>query len=97
MAILLANPAQDNLAKVISILQLFHLAELETHFAYPCELTLSEVNDSVQPQSALIYNLVLDDAVHQIVRFADGLQHKVIPFSREEGQSLIPHSARQSV
>ncbi len=96
MAILLANPTQENLAKVIEVLQLFHLAELETHFAYPCELTLSEVNDSVQPESALIFNLVLADNLHQIVRFADGLQHKVIPLSQEQGKSLVL-SFRQSL
>ncbi len=89
IAILLANPTQSHLAKVIETLQLFHLAELETHFAYPCELALSKANESLKAESALIFNIVLEDSVHQIVRFVDGLQHKVIPISRQEGKSLI--------
>ena len=89
IAILLTNPTQENLAQAIETLQLFHLAELETHFATPCEVTVNKINEPLKPESALIFNIVLYDSVHQIIRFQDGFKHKMIPLSEEKGNSLI--------
>ena len=84
----MAEPKAQELAEATKVLQRFQLAELESFFADPCQLSIN--TSSIGPDQAVIYTIILPDSLQEIVRFADGsYQHQALSISAPELKTLV--------
>ncbi len=89
LGVLLAQPTQEDLLEAISVLKQFQLAELESYFADPCELTLIK-DVSVDPTQATLYTITLPDALHEIIRVpGQPYRHRAIAIAQSDLASLV--------
>ncbi len=88
LGLLLAEPGPSELTEAIKVLQMFQLAELESFFADPCQLSVAA--SSAAPQEASIYTVVLPSALHEIVRFpGEEYRHRAVELTSGEVEAKV--------
>lgn len=88
-SILLTNPNQEDLKEAIKLKQQFQLAELESYFGNPCEI--SQINKTIGLTNKVkIYTIILPSSLHEIVALPNGqYRHQAIHISQADLESLI--------
>jgi CHAT domain-containing protein len=82
LRLLLESQQQEDLKQARSVLQLYHLAEIETYFGDKCDLNLTPPSVITNtPPKNLIYNIILPEALYSIIQTAGSDQLKLVKVS----------------
>ncbi|GFE72160.1 CHAT domain-containing protein [Chroococcus sp. FPU101] len=88
LKLLLKSPQEADLKMAIKIQQLELLSELDSYFRSWCDLAPQPVNQ-VRQDTAIIYTIILDEAVHLIVRTDSGYYHQSVAIAQVQLNQLI--------
>ncbi len=86
---LLNNPNQQDLREVIKTKQQFQLAELESYFGNPCQVSRTNKTINLTNQ-VTIHTIILPSSLHEILELPNGqYRHQAINISQADLESLI--------
>ncbi len=84
------NASQANITQARQVIEALQLAELDNFFRDACLTTHPQKIDSIDPQSAVIYPIILDDRLEVILSQPNQpLRHYTTPLAKEQIEAVL--------